>query len=160
MKCSWELNVCSVCLSALVCSILRQADYKLKAYQRFQECRAVTQIRSTTAEELEELLSDGLLGAETVVVPLWGEKNKMRSSAVKSANRCGRCNRWFFQAPMLWARSAQWLMWGKRSISFHLQLRPLIPPSAGGPERKALHSVLSAKGSSDADWPARCCSWG
>lgn len=58
----------------------------------------------------------------------------------------------FFHAPMLLSRSPQWLMWGKRSISFHLQLRPLIPPSAGGREGKQLHSVSSAKGLSVPDW--------
>lgn len=67
--------------------------------------------------------------------PALVEKDKMKSSTQLWSQRTdpeGTID--FVHAPILWARSAQWLMWGKRSISFHFQLRPLIPPSAGGPE--------------------------
>lgn len=41
-------------------------------------------------------------------------------------------------APMLMASSAHWLMGGNRSISFHFQLRPLLPPPAENMERTRL----------------------
>lgn len=53
-----------------------RTNYNSEAYQSVQEHRAVAQIGPTLAEELEELLSDGLLGAETVVVPLWWTKTR------------------------------------------------------------------------------------
>lgn len=68
-----------------VCLVLRQTNYKLKAYQSVQERRAVAQIGPTPAEELEELLSDGLLGAETVVVPLWWTKTRCEGGAHATA---------------------------------------------------------------------------
>lgn len=44
-------------------------------------------------------------------------------------------------APMLMASSAHWLMGGNRSISLHLQLRPLLPPPAENMERTRLVAI-------------------
>lgn len=109
----------------------------VKVYQSIQEVYVVLQIRPTPTEELKQILANRLLHTETKVISLW-RRNKIKH-VVKSHRQTMTADnilpheRHSF-TPRFMARPTHWLIWGKRSMSFHFQLLPLVPPSADSKE--------------------------